>query len=64
MDIDYIFKILVIGSSNVGKSCFVNRFIDDTFEENYKSTVGMEYGSTNLNLGNLKIKVELWDTAG
>lgn len=64
MDIDYIFKILVIGNSNVGKTCFIHRFIEDTFDKDCKSTVGMEYGSKNLDLGKTKIKVELWDTAG
>jgi len=38
---DYFFKILVLGDSNVGKSCFILRFVDNTFADRHVSTLGI-----------------------
>ena len=43
MDYDYLFKLLVIGNSNVGKSAMLNRFVDDIFDDSYVSTVGVDF---------------------
>jgi len=40
---DYLFKLLLIGDSGVGKSCLLTRFADGTFQESYVNTVGVDF---------------------
>jgi small GTP-binding protein len=62
---DYIFKILLLGDSSVGKTCFLLRYSDDTFTENHISTIGLDYRFKMVNLENdKKVKLQIWDTAG
>ena len=59
-----IFKMILIGDSGVGKTNILNRYINDTFSETTKSTVGVELGTKVEEYNNTKIKVQIWDTAG
>ena len=62
---DYIFKVLLLGDSSVGKTCFLLRYSDDTFVDNHISTIGLDYRLKMVNLSNQKIiKMQIWDTAG
>lgn len=62
---DYIFKVLLLGDSSVGKTCFLLRYSDDTFVENHISTIGLDYRLKMINLSDNKIiKMQIWDTAG
>ena len=64
-DSELVFKILLLGDSEVGKSCFLMRYSDNVFVENYITTIGLDYKLKNVKLDSGKtIKVQLWDTAG
>ena len=61
---DVLFKIILIGDSSVGKTNILSRFIRNEFDENSKSTIGVEFGTKNFNLNDKIIKAQIWDTAG
>ena len=42
-DCDYLFKVVILGDSGVGKSALMLRFSDDMFTESYVSTIGVDY---------------------
>ena len=61
---DYKLKVVIIGDSGVGKTNLIKRFVSDTFNENSKATVGVEFLSKTYKINNHIFKIELWDTAG
>lgn len=61
---DYLFKILLIGDSGVGKSCILLRFSDDAFSESHISTIGVDFKIRTIENNNKIIKLQIWDTAG
>ena len=61
---DFKIKIVVIGDSGVGKTNLIRRFITDTFSDNSKATVGVEFTSKSFKINKHIFKIELWDTAG
>lgn len=59
-----IFKIIVIGDSNVGKTCLTFRFCEGKFPEKTEATIGVDFREKNLAIGSDVIKLQIWDTAG
>ncbi|KAK9715779.1 hypothetical protein RND81_06G188700 [Saponaria officinalis] len=61
---DYLFKLLLIGDSGVGKSCLLLRFADDSYVESYISTIGVDFKIRTVKQDSKTIKLQIWDTAG
>ncbi|CAL8266425.1 unnamed protein product [Lota lota] len=59
-----IFKIIVIGDSNVGKTCLTYRFCGGIFLKNPEATIGVDFREKTLELDGERIKLQIWDTAG
>ena len=63
-DYDYIFKLVLIGDTCVGKSCILVRFSDDIFDDNYVTTIGVDFRFKTMVVKNKVVKIQIWDTAG
>jgi len=61
---DYLFKLLLIGDSGVGKSCLLLRFAEDAFTESYLSTIGVDFKIRTIESEGKMLKLQIWDTAG
>lgn len=61
---DYLFKIVLIGDSGVGKSNILSRFTRNEFCLESKSTIGVEFATRTLQIEGKTIKAQIWDTAG
>lgn len=59
------FKVILIGDGTVGKTSLIRRFVDDSFGETYKQTVGVDFFSKRLELpGDVKVTLQIWDIGG
>ncbi|KAI7728783.1 hypothetical protein M8C21_033222 [Ambrosia artemisiifolia] len=61
---DYLFKIVLLGDSGVGKSNLLARFARNEFYSNSKSTIGVEFQTQKMEVNGKEIKAQIWDTAG
>ena len=62
---EFLYKILLLGDTSVGKTCFLMRYTDNTFQEIHMSTIGLDYKLKNVQLDDGKMyKIQIWDTAG
>ena len=57
-------KLIVVGNQSTGKSCILNRFVNETFEENYQATIGLDFQSKNITIHDQDVRLILYDTAG
>ncbi|KAK8957912.1 Ras-related protein RGP1 [Platanthera zijinensis] len=62
--IDYVFKVVLIGDSAVGKSQLLARFARNEFSLDSKATIGVEFQTRTLNIDHKTVKAQIWDTAG
>ena len=58
------YKLIFLGDQSVGKSSILNRFLNDTFIEDYQATIGLDFQSKNVQIDNQIIHLLLYDTAG
>ena len=63
-DYEFIFKVLLLGNSNVGKSSLFLRFVDDIWNDTFVPTIGVDFKIKTFNIDSKKIKMQIWDTAG
>lgn len=63
-DYDYLFKVVLIGDSGVGKSNLLSRFTRNEFNLESKSTIGVEFATRSIQTDGKTIKAQIWDTAG
>ncbi|KAK8632731.1 hypothetical protein V6N13_073114 [Hibiscus sabdariffa] len=62
--VDYVFKVVLIGDSSVGKSQLLARFSRNEFSMDSKATIGVEFQTKTLVIDNKTVKSQIWDTAG
>ena len=65
MSEDCVYKVLLLGDTTVGKTCFLMKYTDKTFQDVHISTIGLDYRLKSMTLKSGKnIKLQIWDTAG
>ncbi|KAM6167132.1 ras-related protein Rab-19 [Erethizon dorsatum] len=63
-DVDYLFKVILIGDSNVGKTCVVQHFRSGVYTETQQNTIGVDFTVRSLDIDGKRVKMQVWDTAG
>ncbi|CAD7928209.1 unnamed protein product [Amoebophrya sp. A120] len=64
VECDYGFKLIIIGDAGAGKSSFMHQFLEGKFRKTSTHTIGVEFGTKIITLGDRHIKLQIWDTAG
>jgi len=64
MSYDYLFKIIFVGDTCVGKTALTHRISRNWFQEHYNSTIGVDFATVMVDINDKKIKSHIWDTAG
>lgn len=63
-DIDYVFKIILLGDPAVGKTSLLLRYMKNKFLDNYKTTIGVDFMTKSIQFEENNVKIILWDVAG
>ena len=61
---NYLLKFIVIGDSSVGKSNILLRYVHNSFNPEFLTTIGVEFGAKNIEINKKIFKIQIWDTAG
>ncbi|XP_026007871.1 ras-related protein Rab-15-like isoform X1 [Astatotilapia calliptera] len=61
---DFLFRLLMLGDSGVGKTCMLRRFTESDFDTAHISTIGIDFKMKTLEVDGTKVRVQIWDTAG
>ncbi|XP_071938342.1 ras-related protein RABA5c-like [Coffea arabica] len=61
---EYLFKIVIIGDSAVGKSNLLSRYARNEFNPHSKATIGVEFQTQSIEIDGKEVKAQIWDTAG
>uniref|UniRef100_V9KWI7 Ras-related protein Rab-25 n=1 Tax=Callorhinchus milii TaxID=7868 RepID=V9KWI7_CALMI len=63
-DYNFVFKVVLIGESGVGKSNLLSRFTRNEFNHDSRTTIGVEFSTRSVTVGGVTVKTQIWDTAG
>ncbi|KAM9110441.1 ras-related protein Rab-25 isoform 2-T2 [Megaptera novaeangliae] len=63
-DYNFVFKVVLIGESGVGKTNLLSRFTRNEFSHDSRTTIGVEFSTRTVMLGTAAVKAQIWDTAG
>jgi small GTP-binding protein len=63
-DREFVYKIVILGDAAVGKTSLINRFVEDSFSEDYRATLGANIVRKDVNLNSTKVRLIMWDLAG
>ena len=61
---EFVFKISILGDSAVGKTSLINQFVEGSFQDDYKPTLGANIVRKDINLNGVKVRLIMWDLAG
>ncbi|EQB60446.1 ras-related gtp-binding protein rab11 [Vairimorpha apis BRL 01] len=61
---DYLFKIVLIGDSAVGKTNLLSQLMHNKYNQDSRATIGVEFGTMTFSIDNKIVKAQIWDTAG
>ncbi|MFW9819195.1 MAG: Rab family GTPase [Candidatus Thorarchaeota archaeon] len=61
---EFVYKIVILGDAAVGKTSLINRFVENSFSEDYRATLGANIVRKDVNLDNTKVRLIMWDLAG
>jgi Ras-related protein Rab-2A len=64
LSFNYLLKYIIIGDSSVGKSNILLRYVHNSFNPVFNTTIGVEFGSTNIEINKKIFRIQIWDTAG
>ncbi|XP_030321140.1 ras-related protein Rab-25 [Calypte anna] len=63
-DYNFVFKVVLVGESGVGKTNLLSRFTRNEFNHDSRTTIGVEFSTRTLPVGDAVVKAQIWDTAG
>ena len=63
-DYDFLFKLIIVGDTLVGKSSLLSKYVDDLFLEDIEPTIGVDFKVKTIKVKEKYIKLQIWDTAG
>ena len=58
---DFLMKLILVGDSGVGKTNILSKYLKNDFDPDSKATVGVEFGTKNIEIDNKRIKVQIWE---
>lgn len=61
---EHLYKVLVIGDLGVGKTSIIRRYVHQTYSNNYRATIGVDFALKVLNWDTETVRLQLWDIAG
>jgi small GTP-binding protein len=64
VDREFVYKVVILGDAAVGKTSLINRFVEGSFSEDYRATLGANIVRKDVNLNSTKVRLIMWDLAG
>jgi GTPase SAR1 family protein len=61
---DYLVKLVIIGDTAVGKTNILLRYVNEEYKMSHVTTIGVDFKIKTINIDGIKIKMQIWDTAG